>query len=375
MNIQQFSLGKSLPTEFLNLADTSAQWVLCFGMPEIYRQHQSSLRTLFPAARITGCSTAGQIQGCEVFEETLNITVIRFESTRVKAVSESLNDHQGDSEACGRALAKKLDQEGLKHVFLLSVGLNLNGSALMQGFESLLPEQVGVTGGMAGDGERFCQTWVWLDDNLSDRLVLAVGLYGDAVRVGCGLMGGWSTFGPERVITRSRHNELLELDGQPALSLYKRYLGQYAEGLPATALLFPLSIRDTTESQGLVRTVLATDDDTGSMTFAGDMPEGCHAQMMSASPEKLIIGAAEAAAQARESLAGPASLAILVSCVGRRMVLKQGTEDELESVHAVLGAGTALCGFYSYGEFAPLSGATACDLHNQTMTVTTFHED
>jgi hypothetical protein len=203
---------------------------------------------------------------------------------------------------------------------------------------------------------------------------VAVGLYGDRLRVGCGSLGGWDPFGPERLVTRSRGNVLYELDGRSALSLYKRYLGEYAAGLPASALLFPLSLRSEVNGPPVVRTVLAIDEAEQSMTFAGDLPEGQYARLMKANFERLIDGATDAARASAATLGGPAELGLLISCVGRRMVLKQRVQEELESVREVLGESAALTGFYSYGEIAPFSPSAGCELHNQTMTVTTVSE-
>ena len=73
--------------------------------------------------------------------------------------------------------------------------------------------------------------------------MVAVGLYGEHVKLGHGSKGGWDTFGPERIVTKSDGNVLYELDDKPALALYKEYLGDRAAGLPGSALLFPLALR------------------------------------------------------------------------------------------------------------------------------------
>ncbi len=181
-------------------------------------------------------------------------------------------------------------------------------------------------------------------------------------------------FGPERAVTKSLGNVLYELDGKPALELYKKYLGERAAELPASALLFPLAIRPEKSEHRVVRTVLSVDEQTNSMTFAGDVPEGYRAQLMRANLDRLIQGAEEAAAAAHHMMeAGSSTLAIAISCVGRRLVLGERAEEELEASLAGLPRGTQQVGFYSYGEISP-SGVDGCDLHNQTMTLTTISE-
>jgi hypothetical protein len=258
-------------------------------------------------------------------------------------------------------------------VFVLSDGIMVNGSSLAEGLTAGTGGSVVITGGLAGDGSRFERTWVLVDGRPQASYVTAIGLYGTALELGYGSHGGWTVMGPERVITRSEGNVLLELDGHPALELYKSYLGDRAAGLPATALLFPLALRvGGAVDRELVRTILGVDESRQSMTFAGDVPQGSTAQLMRGTTERLVDAAQVAAASARLPGDQP-SLAIAVSCVGRRLYLGQRVEDELEAVTSGLGSGCDLVGFYSYGELSPVSAGT-CDLHNQTMTITVFRE-
>ena len=327
----------------------------------------------FPTSVVIGCSTSGQIAGASLRDGVCAVAIMRFDRVRLAKAGADVGC-SADSLAAGQAVGASLAAEDLRAVFVLSDGLSVNGSELVAGLTANVASGVVVTGGLAGDGDKFERTWVI--DGVERRAgrVVAVGLYGESVRVGSGSQGGWSIFGPERVVTRSDANVLYELDGKPALELYKRYLGELAAGLPASALLFPLAIRSGAEGEQLVRTVLAVDEHDQSMTFAGDIPEGWRAQLMRSSSDRLVDGAAGAAAQSGNGLSssGP-TLGIAISCVGRRLVLGERTEEEIEATLEALPAGTELIGFYSYGEIAPgVSGA--CDLHNQTMTITTFAE-
>jgi hypothetical protein len=260
-------------------------------------------------------------------------------------------------------------------VFVLSDGLAVNGSELAKGLTSRLPAGIAITGGLAGDGARFSQTYVCAGGESLPNQIALIGFYGDRLRVGFGSMGGWDSFGPERRITRSRDNVLYELDGRSALDLYKEYLGPHAAGLPASGLLFPLSLRTEKSGDGIVRTILGINEKEQSMTFAGDMPEGSMARLMRANIDRLIEGAADAARACRRGLgdANP-QLAVMISCVGRKLVLKHRVEEEIESVIEILGPDASATGFYSYGEICPASSDGRCALHNQTMTITTFAE-
>jgi hypothetical protein len=321
-----------------------------------------------------GCSTAGEICGTTVCDDTLVTTAVEFENTDIQVAHVDIDD-VGDCVRAGAQLASSLPHDQLVHVFVLSDGLKINGSELVQGMLSALPPGVAVTGGLSGDGARFERTYVCIDDIPREGIIAALGLYGSHLKVGYGSLGGWDPFGPERLITRSKGNVLYELDGQSALALYKTYLGEHAQGLPSTGLLFPLSIRTREGQSGVVRTILGVNETDQSMTFAGDMPEGAYARLMKANFDRLIDGA-HGAAQASYEVVGSMTpdLALLISCVGRKLVLKQRIEEEVESVREVLGETAALAGFYSYGEISPFTPSAKCELHNQTMTITTFSE-
>jgi hypothetical protein len=357
-------------------AGPGTQLVLLFGAtarmrePEAFRQ----VRAWYPEALLVGCSTAGEICGTAVCDDTLVATAVRFERTRVH-LAQAQVDSMEESHAAGVALARALQRPGLSHVLVLSDGLKVNGTELVRGLRASLPDSVGLTGGLAGDGPNFQHTVVCANDVPAGGQIVAVGFCGEHLHIGYGSLGGWDPFGPERLITRSRSNVLYELDGRSALALYKEYLGEHAAGLPASALRFPLALRGDEDGCGRVRTILSVDEKEQSMTFAGDVPEGTYARLMKANFDRLIDGAAGAARAGLERLGSfQPELAVLISCVGRKLVLKQRVEEEVESVREVLGTSPVLTGFYSYGEICPSGTVTGCELHNQTMTITAFSE-
>ncbi len=334
----------------------------------------SELRRLYPRSQLLGCSTAGEIHGTEIFDNSIAVAVLRFEHTQLRTACASVSRAE-DSAAAGASLAQALSGPGLRAVFVLSDGSRVNGSHLVDGINSGLSPDIVVTGGLAGDGTAFGKTWVLDQGEPREGIVTAVGLYGERLNIAHGSKGGWDFFGPERVVTRSKDNVLYELDGRPALDLYKEYLGERAAELPAAALLFPLSIRaNRGDANRVVRTVLSVDDAEKSLTFAGNVPTGHLAQLMRANFDRLVDGAAGAASELRGMLnsSGP-TLCIAVSCVGRRLVLGERAEEEVEAVVEALASNIRQIGFYSYGELSPYATGR-CDLHNQTMTLTAIGE-
>lgn len=355
---------------------TSANLVLAFGGTSLLKdpERYADIKSTYPNAHIMGCSTAGEIFGTSVCDDSLVATAVEFEKTGLQVARVRITDVR-DSREAGLRLAGGLPSDGLVHVFVISDGLKINGSELVAGMRERLPLHVAITGGLSGDGARFEQTLVCMDHAPEEGIIAALGLYGSSLKVGYGSLGGWDPFGPERLITKSAGNVLYELDGQSALKLYKTYLGEHATGLPATGLLFPLSVRTADKQAGVVRTILGVDEKTQSMTFAGDIQQGAYARLMKANFERLIDGASGAAKASFDGIGSESpDLALLISCVGRKLVLKQRIEEEVESVRDVLGESTVLAGFYSYGEISPLLPTAKCELHNQTMTITTFSE-
>jgi hypothetical protein len=354
----------------------SAQLVLVFGAAELLKEDKyiKKIAAAYPNAKLCGCSTAGEIYGATVSDDTITMTAVNFEKSSIRCFETEIGSAD-DSFAVAQRLAEKIEKKDLTHILIISEGLTINGSELVRGLVSKLPSSVKITGGLAGDSVNFRETLVLAGKSANKNKIDAIAFYGKGLKIGCGSVGGWDTFGPERIITRSKNNILYEMDGKSALALYKDYLGEHAKGLPATGLLFPLSIKDSNNNV-LVRTILSVDEQQQSLTFAGDVPQGARARLMKANFDRLIDGATEAAKNSLKAIQpAQAELAILISCVGRKLILKQRVEEEIEGIQETLGEKASLTGFYSYGEIAPTGVNADCSLHNQTMTITVFSEE
>ncbi len=357
--------------ENLNFAD--ADLVLGFGNCELISLPKSfnDIKEKFPKAQIAMCSSAGEIFSTEVLDDSISLVAIQFSSTQIMTSDVNIDDHDSSFKA-GVHLIDSLPKDDLKLVFVLSDGGKVNGSELVKGMNSVKSEEVLITGGLAGDGTRFEKTFVGLNGIPQVGKIVAIGFYGDKLQLSHGSIGGWESFGLKRTITKSKENVLYKIDNENALDLYKSYLGKYADELPGSALLFPLSIK-LNEEQSIVRTILSIDEKNQSMTFAGDLPEGSQVRFMKANFDRLIDAASDAASNCLEMNNNP-KLALLISCVGRKIILGNRIDEEVEAVSEVFGRNTTLTGFYSYGEISPLKPMENCELHNQTMTITCINE-
>lgn len=354
------------------------QIILVFGHRDLLSDadYLDKIKTLFPHSDIAICSTSGEIYGNQVLSGAITATAIEFEKTKVE-IKQFTISKTSESEQIGMEIANHFSRDDMKLLFILSDGQIVNGGDLVKGINSILHGTIPVTGGLAGDEARFEKTLVGLNNIPTQNHVVAFALYGNQIKIGHGSKGGWDAFGPERVVTKSVSNILFELDGENALDLYKEYLGDMAKELPGSALLFPLNLTDQETGNSVVRTILSVSEEDKSMTFAGNIPEGSKVQLMKANFDRLIDGSAHAATDSLKFYADDKfepELAILVSCVGRKLVLGQMVAEEVEEVVSVLGAKTCYTGFYSYGEISPLVESNSCELHNQTMTITTFDE-
>ena len=377
MKLETFSFyadsGWSVPT--FPALDSPQTLVLVFAGPGFLEDPGAiaDLAKAYPQSKVVGCSSSGEIHGPHIADRSLSVAVMRFEKATLR-IAEAAVSGGTSSVQPGEALARTLAAPDLRAIFVLSDGLSVNGTDLLLGIHRTIGPGVVVTGGLAGDGSRFKQTWVLVGGKPTPGWVVGVGLYGDAVGVSHGSRGGWDAFGPERVVTRSVGNVLYELDGEPALALYKTYLGERAAGLPATALLFPLALRAASDATGtLVRTILAVDEANQTMTFAGDIPQESVVQLMRANFDRLVEGASQASHAADHESTGD-TLSIAISCVGRRLVLGERVEEEVEAAFEAIPEGGKLVGFYSYGEISPFAPGQCGVLHNQTMTLTRLWE-
>ncbi len=361
--------------ELALLRDCDPHLVLVFGNAAWLTSLAGPLTDLYPSAKRLGCTTAGEISTQGVSDGTCVVTAVHFDATQLVTASTLLVSME-DSFAAGQRLARQLPAAGLRTVLLLGQGVNINGSAMIAGMADVLGADVLITGGLAGDDAAFKETHVLCDGGVFNDRIACVGLYGDQLEVSHGSFGGWMPFGPARKVTRCVNNVLFELDGEPALEIYKRYLGEHAAGLPASGLLFPFSMLGSDHNDvGLIRTILAVDEAQGSLTLAGDIDPDGYLRLMHASTDALVDGAEAAAQAAGQALQSAGQgLALLVSCVGRKLVMGGRVEEEVEAVADVLKQSAQLTGFYSYGEISPFIGEMACKLHNQTMTITHLSE-
>lgn len=352
--------------------------IFMFAAPKYFKDEAflANIREKAKGRSLIGCSTSGEISNSGAIGGSVTSLGLAFARTKVRSAHAAV-PNAGESFIAGEHIGRALKAPDLKAVFILGPGTNINGSALTQGLSVAVGQNVTVSGGLAGDDLNFKETFTHCDGEVYTDHAVAVGFYGDYISISSGSEGGWRPFGPARRVTKSDNHILYELDGKPALQLYKQYLGEKARELPASGLSYPLAIlRQDRTTSGVIRSALNIDREKEALIMAGDIPQGSRVCLMHADTDALIQGAAQAAAEALRVHEGPEAngCALVVSCVGRKIVLGVDVDEEIEAVNDSFLPNTPITGFYSYGEICTYRGKGGAVLHNQTMTITYITE-
>lgn len=379
MKLKQVIISKEKVTEVFQtqgFENSNANLVLAFSERTYLEKYNPYhlIKEHFPNAEVVICSSSGQISQANYIEQKVVVTAIQFEKSTIKAIEIDIYENESFENSSKNITNYLLENEKPTSILIISDGTLVNGTELVDQLKLNVENKIPIFGGLAGDEDKFEKTMVGLNKNAEAGKIVAVGFYGNSVKFGYGSHGGWGDFGPEREVTKSHKNVLYQIGERNALDLYKEYLGNYADKLPGASLYFPLSMRENEYEKPVVRTILSIDEENKSMTFAGNIPENSLVRLMRANNDELIDAAFKATYDATSTNPNPPELAFLVSCVGRRIVLANRVEEELEAAQEVLGENTLMCGFYSFGEISPLLDKLACELHNQTLTITTISE-
>ncbi len=377
MKIVQALLEKNLEWNYIkSKQDLNNPLVLVLGNRQLLEDKTviKKIRDEFPYENVVFGSTSGEIVDTRVIDHAVHVTAIEFEKSTFVVKHGNIKDHNFDANLLGEILANQIPKEGLKHLLVISEGSYVNGSSLIAGIENVFLNNIAISGGICGDDDKFEKTLASYKENPKTGEVILIGLYGETLEITVASYGGWLTFGPERLITSSEANVLYEIDDKPALELYRKYLGDKADELPKASLLYPLHVKAENRERAVVRTILSINEEKNSMTLAGDVPINSTVQLMMASVDGLSEGALKAAKKAMDHRQTPPEFALLVSCIGRKLVMDQRVEEEIEEVKKVIGNQAVISGFYSYGEIAPFEKNSSCELHNQTMTLTLISE-
>lgn len=347
----------------------SACWLFCAPLENLEELHQGICESIGTDLLI-GCTSDGEIsnQGMSINSAVLGgiaTDQIEFEIAAVPDLSR-------DSEQAGRELARSFSRKP-QYMQIFSDGLTGNGCGILRGIaavDSSLP----VSGGTAGDNGKFVKTMQFAGDKIYTDSVCGIAFYGN-FRLGTGVRSGWTPIGLARKVTRASGNVLYELNGEPALNVFERFLGRHAEKLPAIGVEYPLGLLERwgdvgQEDYHLLRATMSVNREERSITFAGEIPEGAVVNLTCGDIDSILEAAEKAAALARSEL-GDTSPALIFcySCMARKIMLGRRSEEEIERVRTQIGPQVPIFGFYSYGEFCRVTPWSPNYFHNETITL------
>lgn len=324
------------------------------------------------STRIVGCSSYAEINSEEALTGSVTAMGLRLGSVAFETFK--LDGADGDSLAAGRVFGAQVKAFEPDLLLLFPDGLKMNGTQFLLGIQEIVGRDLPIIGGMAADDGTFTATYEYHGRELISGGAVGLGLKG-GIEVITAAKAGWLPVGARRTCTRVEGGKaILELDGHPALHLYKEYLGERADEMPAVGIEFPLGVvggvqgtQRLPDSEGLllVRAVIGVDEERKALLCVGEIPAGAEVCMTRAGKEDLIEAADAAVGVARAAMPAP-QVAFIFDCMGRKLVLGARYKDELRRSFELLG-GTPTIGFYTYGELSPVQGVTM--YHDETFTL------
>lgn len=237
----------------------------------------------------------------------------------------------------------------------------LIGGTIVEHLQQALGPHIPIFGGATGDQWRFQQTYQFCGTQVFSDAVPILLLAGD-VCFSYGAVSGWTPISQAGIVTKSHGPTLYEIDGQPALEFYRRYLGN----LPPSGE-YPLAVFATEGSDFCLQGCVTYDPKLGSVTFFDHIPEQAIAKLTKASRDEILAASRTSFMHALETYPGTEpEVALFFSCGARRYLLGTRTQEEHQLIHTCLPHPIPYIGLYSYGEIAPAGYNSAGRIHNMT---------
>ncbi len=318
-----------------------------------------SIRSTLGDTLLVGESTAGEITPEGPMSHSCVIMLIASSILHWSVgLGEGL-DHAPRAAGQQAAYAAMKEFQGARiGLLLFSDGLVSSYADVVRGAQEVLGTSSLIAGGMAGDDWRMNRTYQYCNNRVVSHAVVGA-LLGGQGKMGVGIEHGFAPISKPRHVTRARANVLIELDHQPAASVYEEYFGEElvrqlrAQELTRQGLAYPLGVQCETDNQWLLRNVVAFEAD-GSLSCSGELPEGAWVQLMLGSTERALEAAGQAARQAVQSLDHVACVIVFDSALRRKLLGPQRAALEFAEIRRAVGASVPLVGCYTYGEQAPL---------------------
>lgn len=329
-----------------------------------------------PSASIVGCSTAGEMSSDGLSAEK-SVVIMGIASDTAQFLSSVGHHVLWNPKEAGAQAAGDIQyrSHGYANAAILFFDvITGNGEDILRGAIERCGEEFPLYGAAAGDDLLFFETYQYEGGKAYTGSVVALGLLGE-VSVGYGRAHGFLPIGPGRIVTRSEGTTLYEVDGMPAVDVYKEYFGddylsQLREGLlSGVAVTYPLGVTTENEYGYILRNPIFVDG-KGAMTFTANIPVGAEVRLMLSGKEEALASAERAATDALQALAGKKPKgAIVLGSIARKRLLGPDADEEVRTIQRVIGRDVPIVGFYGYAEVGGTVTHGMLPFHNSSVSV------
>ncbi len=320
--------------------------------------------------QIAGCSSFAEINS----EEGLDQSVTAMGITGLSCTTLKVDSMMPDSRQAGRSIGAQAKELEASLLITFPDGMQGNTAEYIRGIQDILGAEFPIVGGVAAEHLAFQRTNEFYNREVLTGGAVAVAIRG-AVTLGTSARSGFQPVGGLRTITKVEGQHLiLELDGQPALRIYKDFLGDTPANPQMVGIQFPLllvfdvagSHMTSDDRVHVVRVVRSLDEEKGGLLLGGEVAVGMQVHLTRTVKDDLLRGAVEAVEEACKKVPRP-DVAFIFGCAGRKLLLGPHYQQEMAGAFARLGREVPKVGFYTYGELSPVHNVTI--YHDETFTI------
>jgi hypothetical protein len=320
------------------------------------------INEIFPNIELIGGTTDGEVSSVLEFQQD-SIALMLFCADDIEIRAAVGRNISKNPIAIAQQTAETVKQSltaPLKFCIATPESITTNASAILEGLKSALGD-IPIFGGAtaaqrtATNDYQFFKTEV-----LSDSVPIL--LFAGNILFSHGVAGGWHPIGKRGIVTKVDGNIVYEIDNKPALEFYQYYFENFA---PDSA--YPLAVFPPGEDKFFLRGSPTFNAELGSITTSGEVPLNSVVQISEGAQADILAASESAFNRAWETYPGQEPVAaLLFSCAWRRWVLGSRTSQEYADIARNLKREIAICGFYTYGEIAPLQENGQSFFHNIT---------
>lgn len=327
-----------------------------------------NINQTFPGIQLIGCTTDGEMSSCLEFQQD-SLVLMLFCSDEVEFLASVGYNVSSDPMAIARQTAKTA-QEKLssppKLCLTLPESLTTSGVLLLEGLKQGLGKTIPIVGGTSGDQRQFSKTAQFFQTEVLHDAIPILLLSGNLL-MGHSIANGWIPMGKKGTVTKVEGNVLYEIDGRSPMEFCRDV------GMERPTPEYRLAVFDPEESHWYLRTANGNyDAQTGGIAFFADIPLNAAVQLVRATRDNILDSVQTSTQQALDVYPGmQPSAALFFSCANRRLVLGTRAKEEHQIAVNVVSRSLPVCGFYTYGEIAPLIQTGESRFHNETF-VTLF---